>query len=92
MIHKIPADLKAMPRNGGTTLRMRRPNPLLVNLVPLGNSGDPVPAQVLTAVDIDAKISFYGSYVILKFVEDIKSWVIDLETRWGNKAQAILAA
>lgn len=24
MIHKIPADLKAMPRNGGTTLRMRR--------------------------------------------------------------------
>jgi len=24
MIHKIPADLKNMPRNGGTTLRMRR--------------------------------------------------------------------
>jgi len=65
MIHKIPAMLKNMPRNGGTTLRMRRYNPLNTAMVPLGNSGITPPAQNLTAVDIDAKISFYGTYVIL---------------------------
>lgn len=63
MIHKIPAMLKNMPRNGGTTLRMRRYNPLNTAMVPLGNSGVTPPAQNLTAVDIDAKISFYGTYV-----------------------------
>ena len=65
MIHKIPAMLKQMPRNGGTTLRMRRYNPLATAMVPLGNTGVTPPAQNLTAVDIDAKISFYGTYVIL---------------------------
>lgn len=65
MIHKIPAMLKNMPRNGGTTLRMRRYNPLATAMVPLGTSGVTPPAQNLTAVDIDAKISFYGTYVIL---------------------------
>lgn len=65
MIHKIPAMLKVMPRNGGTTLRMRRYNPLNTAMVPLGNSGVTPPAQNLTAVDIDATISFYGTYVQL---------------------------
>lgn len=65
MIHKIPAMLKQMPRNGGNTLRMRRYNPLDTAMVPLGNTGVTPPAQNLTAVDIDAKISFYGTYVIL---------------------------
>ena len=65
MIHKIPAMKKNMPRNGGTTLRMRRYNPLNTAMVPLGNSGVTPPAQTLTAVDIDAKISFYGTYVQL---------------------------
>lgn len=65
MIHKIPAMKKNMPRNGGTTLRMRRYNPLNTAMVPLGNSGITPPAQNLTAVDIDAKISFYGTYVTL---------------------------
>lgn len=65
MIHKIPAMLKKMPRNGGNTLRMRRYNPLATALVPLGNAGVTPPAQNLTAIDIDAKISFYGTYVIL---------------------------
>ena len=54
-----------MPRNGGTTLRMRRYNPLSTAMVPLGNSGVTPPPQNLTAVDIDAKISFYGTYVQL---------------------------
>ena len=65
MIHKIPAMKKNMPRNGGTTLRMRRYNPLDTAMVPLGNTGVTPPAQNLTAVDIDAKISFYGTFVIL---------------------------
>src|SRR3990167_1497283 len=65
MIHKIPAMLKQMPRNGGTTLRMRRYNPLATAVVPLGNSGLTPPPQQLTAVDIDAKIGFYGTYIYL---------------------------
>jgi len=65
MIHKIPADLKAMPRNGGTTLRMRRYNPLATAPVPLGNSGITPPPQTLTAVNIDAQMDFYGTYILL---------------------------
>jgi N4-gp56 family major capsid protein len=91
MIHKIPAMKKNMPRNGGTTLRMRRFNPLNTAMVPLGNSGTTPPAQNLTAVDIDAKISFYGTYVALneqvtlqnqdpKRYGVFKSSLIDLET------------
>lgn len=65
MIHKIPADLKAMPRNGGTTLRMRRYNPLATAPVPLGNGGINPPPQTLTAINIDAQMSFYGTYILL---------------------------
>lgn len=65
MIHKIPADLKSMPRNGGTTLRMRRYNPLATAPVPLGNSGITPPPQTLTAVNIDARMDFYGTYILL---------------------------
>ena len=79
MIHKIPAMKKQMPRNGGTTLRMRRYNPLNTALVPLGNSGVTPPPQNLTAVD--------------KLNVHIKFSLIDLEavvTKWltGDKAQA----
>lgn len=65
MIHKIPAERKNMPANGGRTLRMRRYNPLPTALVPLGNSGVTPPATQLSAVDIDATVSFYGQYIIL---------------------------
>jgi len=65
MIHKIPADLKQMPKNGGTTLRMRRYNPLATATVPLGNTGICPPPQTATAVNIDATMDFYGTYVIL---------------------------
>lgn len=64
-IHKVPAMKKTMPRNGGTTLRMRRYNPLNVAVVPLGNTGVTPPSQVLTAVDIDAKIDFYGKGAVI---------------------------
>ncbi len=65
MIHKIPAMKKQMPRNGGRILRMRRYNALNTAMVPLGNSGVTPPAQLLTAVDIDAEISFYGTYIYI---------------------------
>jgi N4-gp56 family major capsid protein len=65
MIHKIPAELKAMPRNGGTTLRMRRYNPLATAPVPLGNTGVTPAPQNLTALNIDAQMDFYGTYVLL---------------------------
>lgn len=65
MIHGLPATRKYMPKNGGRVLRMRRYNPLNTATVPLGNSGiEPAPQQ-LTAVDIDAQINFYGTFVIL---------------------------
>ena len=51
--------------NGGTTLRQRRYNALQPAMVPLGNSGLTPPSQQLTAIDIDAKISFYGTYIQL---------------------------
>lgn len=65
MIHKIPAMLKNMPRNGGTTLRMRRYNPLPTATVPLGNSGINPPPVQLTAINIDAQMDFYGQYILL---------------------------
>lgn len=65
MIHKIPAERKTMPRNGGRILRMRRYNPLPTALVPLGNTGVTPPSVQLTAVDIDATLSFYGQYIQL---------------------------
>ena len=54
-----------MPKNGGRVLRMRRYNPLLTATVPLGNSGIEPPAQLLTAVEIDATVNFYGTYLVL---------------------------
>lgn len=63
LIHKIPAMLLRMPRNGGRVLRSRRYNALPTATVPLGNSGIyPAPVQ-LSAVDIDAQMSFYGQYI-----------------------------
>ncbi|KKN33425.1 hypothetical protein LCGC14_0803920 [marine sediment metagenome] len=64
-IHKIPAMLKQMPRNGGTTLRMRRYDPLPTATVPLGNSGVNPPPVQLTAINIDATMDFYGQYILL---------------------------
>jgi N4-gp56 family major capsid protein len=71
---------ETMPRNGGTTMRFRRYNPLATSPVPLGNTGVTPPAQELTALDIDAQISWYGTYVILNLGFTLnKSKVIDLD-------------
>ena len=65
LIHKIPAELKSMPRNGGRILRMRRYNPLATAPVPLGNSGVSPPPQTLTAINVDATMDFYGTFILI---------------------------
>ena len=65
LIHGAAAMKKKMPRNGGDTMRFRRYNPLATAMVPLGNTGINPPPQTLTAVNIDAKIDWYGTYVVL---------------------------
>jgi hypothetical protein len=81
-IFSIPAMKMQMSRNGGTSERWRRYNPLAASMVPLGNSGITPPPQNLTAVD-----KFY-----LKLNVDYKSSLIDLETLvMGNRAQAAFA-
>ncbi len=62
-IHSIPAMRNHMPSNGGRIMRFRRYNPLAPAIVPLGNTGITPPSQLLTAIDIDAEVSFYGSFV-----------------------------
>ena len=63
MIYNILAVKKSLERNSGNTLRQRRYNPLKTAMAPLGNSGVHPQAQLLTSLDIDAKIKFYGSFV-----------------------------
>lgn len=83
MIHKTCAMHFLMPANGGTTLRMRRPNRLPTSKVPLGNSGITPPPVQPSVVDIDTKINFFGQYILLneqvKNTACYKPLVIDLE-------------
>ena len=103
MIHKIPAELKNMPRNGGTTLRMRRYNPLATAPVPLGNSGITPPPQTLTSLNIDAKMDFYGTFILMNEQVTLQNQdpkrcgvsklsLIDMEALQGDMAQALMAA
>jgi len=62
-IHGIPADQKSMPSHGGDKARFRRYNKLSTVKVPIGNSGITPPSQVLSAVDIDVKMQFYGTWI-----------------------------
>lgn len=56
---------KRIPSRSGNTVRYRRYNNLATATVPLGPGGLTPPPQTLSAVDIDAQIDWYGSYVIL---------------------------
>lgn len=56
---------KRLPERSGSILRMRRYNNLNTATVPLGPSGLNPPAQTLSALDIDAQINWYGSYVLI---------------------------
>ncbi len=55
-----------MDQQAGDILRRRRYKNLLTAPVPLGNGIVDPPAQQLTALDIDARIDWYGSYLILQ--------------------------
>lgn len=56
---------KRLPERSGQILRMRRYNNLATATVPLGPTGVNPPPQVLSALDIDAKVEWYGSYVLI---------------------------
>jgi N4-gp56 family major capsid protein len=56
---------KRLPRNSGRTVRYRRYNNLATATVPLGPSGLTPPPQTLSALDIDATIDWFGTYVII---------------------------
>lgn len=64
-IHNVMALKKRLPERSGSILRMRRYNNLQTATVPLGPSGLNPPAQTLSALDIDAKVNWYGTYVLL---------------------------
>lgn len=63
MIHKIPAMKDKIRRNSGPIKRYRRYNPLNASLVPLGPNGVTPPSTDLTAIDIDARIDWYGQWI-----------------------------
>ena len=65
LIHKIFSVKKRLPERSGQILRMRRYNNLATATVPLGPTGINPPPQTLSALDIDAKIEWYGSYVLI---------------------------
>lgn len=55
-----------MDQQAGDILRRRRYNNLATAPVPLGNGIIDPPAQQLTAIDIDAQINWYGTYITLQ--------------------------
>lgn len=56
---------KELPPNSGRIARYRRYTNLATATVPLPDSGLTPPGQVLNAVDIDARLDFYGTYVTI---------------------------
>jgi len=65
LIHNKMGMKKRLPSRSGTTVRYRRLNNLARATVPLGPNGITPPPQSLSALDIDAKVDFYGTYVII---------------------------
>jgi N4-gp56 family major capsid protein len=54
-----------MPEHSGDILRMRRYTRLETAPVPINPSMMNPPSQLLTAVDIDAKIDWYATYLVV---------------------------
>jgi N4-gp56 family major capsid protein len=65
LIHKQMAMKKQIPPNSGRIARYRRYTNLQTATVPLPDSGITPPGQVLNAVDIDARLDWYGTYVTI---------------------------
>ena len=65
LIMNIAATPKRLPAKGGRTLRMARYDRLPTFPVPLGPSGQTIPATPLVRTDIDATMSFFGQFVAI---------------------------
>jgi len=65
LIHNIAVMKEKLPMHGGTELIFRRYDKLDPALVPLAVDGTTPPSSSLTAVDILAKPSFYGSWMAI---------------------------
>jgi len=65
LIHRLGAVPYKMPANSGNILRMRRYNRLETAPVPVNPAMMNPPSQQLTAIDIDATISFYATYTVI---------------------------
>lgn len=63
LIHTDAAERSSLPRGGGRFKRFRRYEKLATATVPLDNTGNDPAAQLLSTVDIDAEMQFYGTYV-----------------------------
>jgi len=66
LIHTTMGYPITMDQQAGDILRRRRYQNLQTAPVPLGNGIVDPPAQQLTALDIDARIDWYGTYIILQ--------------------------
>ncbi len=66
LIHTTMGYPITMDQQAGDILRRRRYKNLLTAPVPLGNGIVNPAAQQLTALDIDARIDWYGTYIILQ--------------------------
>jgi len=65
LIHGMAAIPYEMEENSGDILRMRRYTRLNTAPVPLGPAMLNPPVQTLTAVDIDARIDWYATYILI---------------------------
>jgi len=65
LIHRLAAVPYKMPAHSGSILRMRRYARLETAPVPVNPAMMNPPSQLLTAVDIDATIDWYSTYVII---------------------------
>lgn len=65
LIHRIAAVPYKMTDNSGYILRMRRYTRLQTAPVPVNPAMMNPPAQLLTAVDIDATINWYATYSVI---------------------------
>jgi len=65
LIHRLAAVPYIMPENSGNILRMRRYTRLETAPVPVNPAMNNPPSQLLTAVDVDATIDWYATYVVI---------------------------
>jgi len=103
LIHKLGAMKESVPMHGGGKVRFRQYNKLSTATVPLGTTGISPPGQQLTAFDIDAELSYYGTFIDINEQVIInnqdpkrygvsKSSLIDLEAygvSYGDRAEGL---